>query len=86
MKSLGETNAGTHFAITQNRWHLPGAAIVSAQELDGTELLKKHCGTCHAADGLIRQTWKSSFKRLPPDFVSGPFVYAPPGLPSDLRS
>ncbi len=41
--------------------------------------------TCHTDNGATREAWRKSFKRLPPDFVTGPFAYAPPGLPGDVR-
>lgn len=85
MASLGKTNRLARLEITQTRRHLTDAAIASATRLDGAALLQKYCATCHAANGLTRQAWKTRFKRLPPDFVAGPFVYAPPGLPADLR-
>jgi hypothetical protein len=36
-------------------------------------------------DGLTRNTWKTRFNRLPPDFVAGPFVYARMGTESNWR-
>ena len=85
MQSLGKTNQIAHLTIAQNRWKLSDSALAAAKGLDGKILLQKYCATCHAADGLSRQIWKSNFNRLPPDFIAGPFVYAPPGLPPDLR-
>jgi cytochrome c oxidase cbb3-type subunit 2 len=85
MQSLGETNLLAHLAFTQKNWRLADTSIAAAQRLDGAALLKRYCATCHAADGLTRQTWMRSFKRLPPDFVVGPFVYAPVVLPSNWR-
>ena len=85
MQSLGETNLGAHLAIAQQGWRLSDAAIAKAQGLDGIALIQNYCATCHTADGLARRTWKSCFKRLPPDFVVGPFIYAPSTMPSDMQ-
>ncbi|MDB6022203.1 MAG: Cbb3-type cytochrome oxidase, cytochrome c subunit [Pedosphaera sp.] len=85
VQSLGETDVPAHLEISQKLWRLSDASIAAARGLDGVALLQKYCATCHAADGLTRQTWKSSFRRLPPDFATGPFVYAPPGSPSNWR-
>ncbi len=85
LASLGGTNIYARLEITQTQWHLSDAAITAAQSLDGTALLRAYCATCHAADGLARQKWGGQFKRLPPDFVTGPFAYAPLGMPADWR-
>ena len=45
----------------------------------------KHCETCHTSKGLTRQRWGATFKRLPPDFVTGPFLWAPSALPAEVR-
>ena len=85
MQSLGESNLLEHLDVTQKMWRLPSSSTAAAKQFDGAALVQQHCSTCHSADGLTRQTWKSSFKRLPPDLVTGPFVYAPPGSPLELR-
>jgi cytochrome c oxidase cbb3-type subunit 2 len=85
MRSLGETNAGAHLAMSQQMWRLADTYLAGAKQLDGEALLQKHCATCHASDGLTRETWKSRFNRLPPDLVAGPFVYAPMGTESNWR-
>jgi len=85
MESLGGTNHFVHLAATQTMWQLSDQSITSAHQLDGTILLQKHCVTCHSLNGLTRQTWKNSFKRLPPDLATGPFIYVPLGLPPDFR-
>jgi len=85
LQSLGESNVLARLAITHKSWQLSHESISAAQKLDGLALLQNHCATCHDADGLTRQVWKSSFKRLPPDFTAGPFIYAPPGLQTNWR-
>jgi cbb3-type cytochrome c oxidase subunit II len=85
MRSLGETNAGAHLAMSQQMWRLADIALAAAKRLDGEALLQKHCATCHASGGLTRETWKSRFNRLPPDLVAGPFVYVPTGAESNWR-
>ena len=85
LESLGATNVEARLAITQTMPRIPDVNAASAQPIDGAVLLQKYCATCHAAYGMTRQTWTTKFKRLPPDFVTGPFLYAPIGLPTDLR-
>ncbi len=85
MRSLGETNAAAHLATSQQMWRLADKSLAAAKRLDGEALLQKHCATCHSPDGLTRNTWKTRFNRLPPDFAAGPFVYAPTGAESGWR-
>jgi len=85
VQSLGATNLGTRWEIIQKSWHAPEPVVSGARGPNGLELLQKHCATCHDANGAARQGWKSQFKRLPPDFVSGPFVYVPLTAPPDWR-
>lgn len=74
LESLGATNL-TERLVTQSGWHPSPAA--KSQNLDGAKLVGQYCLTCHSATGVMRQAWSKDFKRLPPDFTRGPFVYAP---------
>lgn len=74
VESLGATKLEARLKI-QSAWHLPDQA--NGENLDGARLLQEFCLTCHSAAGAVRQTWGNRFKRLPPDFASGPFAYAP---------
>ena len=74
VESLGATNLAARLE-NQSGWQL--ADQTHDASLDGTALLKDYCLTCHSAGGAVRQRWGKEFKRLPPDFAKGPFVYAP---------
>jgi cytochrome c oxidase cbb3-type subunit 2 len=74
VQSLGATNLAERL-VAQSVWQPPDAA--PAKNMDSMKLVQEHCLTCHSTTGAVRETWGSGFKRLPPDFVSGPFVYAP---------
>jgi mono/diheme cytochrome c family protein len=47
-------------------------------------LFRQHCAACHDL-GQQTASYAVAFKRRPPNLLSGPFVYAPHSLPSDLR-
>ena len=74
VESLGATNLETRLE-TQSSWQLPDK--VDGASIDGAALLQDYCLTCHSPKGAVRQRWGKDFKRLPPDFTAGPFVYAP---------
>jgi cytochrome c oxidase cbb3-type subunit 2 len=74
VESLGATNLAARLE-NQSGWKLSDAA--AGTKLDGATLLNDYCMTCHSAQGAVRQRWGKEFKRLPPDFAAGPFVYAP---------
>lgn len=74
VQSLGATNL-TGRLVEQGSWHSSDQA--NAKNYDGAKLVGQYCLTCHSASGAMRQTWGKDFKRLPPDFATGPFAYAP---------
>jgi cbb3-type cytochrome oxidase cytochrome c subunit len=49
----------------------------SAHVQEGSQLFHAYCGTCHEADGRIRNQWRASFTRLPPDLQTGPWLHLP---------
>jgi cytochrome c oxidase cbb3-type subunit 2 len=71
---LGATNLANRLTA-QDGWQLPLQS--ESQKLDGAKLVQQYCVTCHAANGAVRQRWGNEFKKLPPDFATGPFAYAP---------
>jgi cytochrome c oxidase cbb3-type subunit 2 len=44
----------------------------------GESVFLSHCATCHSDGGYVRNTWRTSFRRLPPDLRTGPFVHLDP--------
>lgn len=74
VESLGSTNLETRLT-TQSGWHVSNR--VTGNPLDGSKLVKEYCITCHSPAGATRKAWGQDFKRLPPDFSTGPFAYAP---------
>lgn len=57
----------------QQSWHLPAAAIASAQAEDGLALYNRYCATCHNADGSTRLRWQSEFIESPPILAAGAY-------------
>jgi cbb3-type cytochrome c oxidase subunit II len=74
VQSLHSADTSEH-RLAEKAWHPSPAATAQANAKDGARLFHVYCVTCHAADGRTRQTWRASFKRLPPDFAKGPFLY-----------
>jgi len=63
----------SHHLAAENGWHLSSAAVREANTGDGAQLFHLYCSTCHDANGSTRNTWRTSFRRLPPDLAVGPF-------------
>jgi cytochrome c oxidase cbb3-type subunit 2 len=84
LQSLGQTNLTDHYLLSAT-WQPAKAAALAAEKLDGVALVKQYCGTCHSPNGATRRTWKSAFKKLPPDFTQGPFAYVPPSADTNWR-
>ena len=78
VKSLGAKNLSGRLDI-QMGWRLPDPTFARVRSGAGLVLVETYCATCHWPNGTARQKWKSEFRRLPPDFRSGPYVYAPIG-------
>jgi cytochrome c oxidase cbb3-type subunit 2 len=85
MESLGRNHYFERLEITRTMWRLSETNITAAQRTRGAALLQRHCATCHGREGEARRSLAGKFKRPPPDLVSGPFIFAPPNLASDLR-
>jgi len=76
LQTLGQTNITDRFIIAA-AWEPSEAAMTAAEKLDGSALVEQYCSTCHSENGATRLAWKSEFKKLPPDFVKGPFDNVP---------
>ena len=42
---------------------------------EGAALFAQHCSTCHEQTGQTRMRWVKSFKRLPPNLLTGPWMW-----------
>jgi mono/diheme cytochrome c family protein len=74
--SLKSADYPKHIQIEQ-AWQ-PSSESVSAATLDaGAHLFNAYCATCHERDGATRLAWLTSFKRLPPDLQTGPWLHLP---------
>src|ERR1035437_3665957 len=76
LQSLGQTNIADRYAAAA-AWEPSAAELAASEKLDGSALLGQYCNTCHRPNGATRMAWKSEFKKLPPDFVKGPFTFVP---------
>lgn len=85
LQSLGGSNLVPRLAMTQKNQRLSEVTLAEARSLDARTLVSQHCTTCHGTDGLTRQTWHTRFKRLPPDFKTGPFLQVPVAAPPGWR-
>ena len=74
MQSLHADDTQEH-RLSEKAWYPSPAATAQANAHAGARLFRANCATCHTPDGPTRQTWRTSFKRLPPDFATGPFLY-----------
>ena len=84
LQSLGQTSITDRFIVAA-AWE-PSAAAAAAEKLDGSALMAHYCSTCHSGNGSTRLVWKSEFKKLPPDFVKGPFDNVPATADSAWRA
>jgi cbb3-type cytochrome c oxidase subunit II len=73
LKGLGTEN---HFR-TEQTWRPSAAGFAKANASDGARLFKASCATCHSADGRTRRMWRLSFKQLPPNLGTGPWLHLP---------
>ena len=76
LSSLQGTGIAQHLAA-ENAWRPSSGAVEKANAADGARLFHLYCSTCHDANGSTRYTWAKSFRRLPPDLATGPFLDLP---------
>jgi cbb3-type cytochrome c oxidase subunit II len=85
VSSLESSDYQQHIAVEQV-WVLPAIAIAQANSEDGAPLYSDYCSTCHGSNGATRLTWKSSWKRFPPDLEKGPWLHVVPDIPGTERT
>jgi cbb3-type cytochrome oxidase cytochrome c subunit len=61
----------------EQTWRPSAAGVVNANASEGAQLFNVYCATCHNLDGRTRQRWQTSFKRLPPNLATGPWLHLP---------
>jgi cytochrome c oxidase cbb3-type subunit 2 len=74
LQSLGSPEQAQH-RVAEEAWHLDPHILAHSDLNKGPRLFEAYCATCHAANGLTRSTWRSEFKRTPPDLMTGPFLH-----------
>jgi len=84
LSSLRSSNAQQHISDEQ-QWHLPAAAIASANPADGPKLYNRYCATCHNADGRTRLTWQSDFLESPAILDAGAMQIGGNTIPQSVR-
>jgi len=84
LASLRGPGAEQHIA-EERIWQPSADAAREADLALGERIFQRDCATCHSKSGRTRQTWKASFKRVPPDLAVGPYFYLPPAGPEALR-
>jgi mono/diheme cytochrome c family protein len=76
LNSLKGTGTEQHLRSEQT-WRPSAASVVAASPSAGAQLFKEYCATCHAPDGRTRQSWQTSFKRLPANLTTGSWLHLP---------
>ncbi len=66
LESLRGAGVAQH-RLAERAWCPSQAAIADANAAAGQRLFAAYCGTCHFASGQTRLSWRTSFRRLPPD-------------------
>jgi len=60
--------------LSEAAWRPDLDSTGNASASRGEKLFGTYCATCHTAGGATRQQWSSSFRRLPPDLLAGPYL------------
>jgi cbb3-type cytochrome c oxidase subunit II len=74
--SLRSSGVEQHL-VAEQAWTPPAADVAKANASDGAHLFNAYCATCHNSDGRTRQSWRTSFKRPPPNLATGPWLHLP---------
>lgn len=74
LDSLNGPRAAEQLVLEQ-AWRPSSIDLAHASANEGGRLFVAYCGTCHNADGATRERWKSSFRRLPPNLETGPWLH-----------
>jgi cbb3-type cytochrome c oxidase subunit II len=86
LESLRGVQVDQHVAM-ESSWRPSPEALTSASSQEGGRLYHIDCSTCHDAGGTTRGTWQGSFRRLPPNLVTGPFPHLSTSeTPQELRN
>ena len=67
-------------------WRPSAEAQEEASKLDGAQLFREHCATCHSPSGAARTRWASSFRRFPSDLSRDPLKRISPQATPAERS
>ena len=76
LESLRGPGTNQHLAA-ETVWHPSSTTFAQASAGDGKRLFHLYCATCHDEDGSTRRTWRTNFRRLPPNLDAGPFLHLP---------
>jgi cbb3-type cytochrome c oxidase subunit II len=74
LETLRGTGVAQHLAA-EKLWQPAPRALAQASAATGAHLYHRDCATCHDANGRTRRAWQPSFKQLPTDLATGPFLY-----------
>jgi cytochrome c oxidase cbb3-type subunit 2 len=77
LESLQTEGTAQHIA-EERQWQPSPAAVAKANLADGRRLYQRDCVNCHAADGPTFRIWRTSFRQLPANLATGPYLYLPP--------
>ena len=58
----------------ESAWQMAPSEVPAADARQGAHLYTELCATCHNQGGLTRTDWRTSFRRLPPDLATGPWL------------
>ena len=84
LSSLKSPLYAEHIAMEQN-WKPSQSGLSGANGDQGAHLYGEYCATCHEDGGATRTTWRSQFKRLPPNLHVSPWNYVPISSPAQDR-
>ncbi len=76
LESLRGPGTARHLA-EEKSWHPARKAIAEASAARGAQLYRRHCSTCHNANGRTRRIWHASFERIPTNLATGPVNFLP---------
>jgi cytochrome c oxidase cbb3-type subunit 2 len=84
LAALKSPEYAKHMAA-EKTWQPSPSSIAAASPDKGEHLYGEDCATCHESNGTTRSTWRTQFKRLPPNLHAGPWLYGPPSETSQDR-
>jgi cytochrome c oxidase cbb3-type subunit 2 len=70
LESLRNPGSVQHLESEIATWRPAADALEKSRAVNGTQLFREHCATCHDPDGYVRLRWGSGFKVLPPDLAA----------------